>query len=63
MDTLGPKIFFVQVHQKNIYLNTNNKLSKRETTGTIPLTTAPKRIKFLGINLPEGEGRPVISKL
>lgn len=53
---------FVRVHQKNIHLNTNNKLSKRETKETFPLTTAPERIIFLGINLPK-EGRPAISKL
>ena len=30
---------------------TNNELSEREIKETIPFTTAPKRIKYLGINL------------
>ena len=34
-----------------MFLFTNNKLSERETKKTIPLTIAPKRIKYLGINL------------
>ena len=39
--------------QKSLaFLYTNNKKSKREIKETIPFTTATKRIKYLGINLP-----------
>ena len=34
-----------------MFLYTNNKLSEKEIKKTIPLTTASKRIKYLGINL------------
>ena len=34
-------------------LSTNNEKSERETKETIPFTTAMKRIKYLGINLPK----------
>ena len=32
---------------------TNNKRSEREIKETIPFTTASKRIKYLGMNLPK----------
>jgi len=35
------------------FLYTNNEKSEREIRETIPFTTAMKRIKFLGINLPK----------
>ena len=35
------------------FLHTNNERTKREIKETIPFTTATKRIKFLGINLPK----------
>ena len=35
------------------FLYTNNKRSEREIKETIPFTTATKRIKYLGINLPK----------
>ena len=35
------------------YLYTNNEKSQREIKETIPFTTASKRIKYLGINLPK----------
>ena len=35
-------------------LYTNNERSEREIKETIPFTTATKRIKYLGINLPKG---------
>ena len=39
--------------QKSIaFLNTNNERSEREIRETIPFTTASKRIKYIGINLP-----------
>ena len=40
--------------QKSLaFLYTNNKRSEREIKETRPLTTATKRIKYLGINLPK----------
>ena len=39
--------------QKSLaFLYTNNKRSEREIKETLPFTTATKRIKYLGINLP-----------
>ena len=35
------------------FLCTNNEWSEREIKETIPFTTATKRIKYLGINLPK----------
>ena len=35
------------------FLYTNNEKSKRKIKGSIPFTTATKRIKYLGINLPK----------
>ena len=35
------------------FLYTNNEKTERETKETIPFTTAMKRIKYLGINLPK----------
>ena len=35
------------------FLYTNNEKSKREIKESIPFTIATKRIKYLGINLPE----------
>ena len=34
------------------FLYTNNERSEREIKETIPFTTATKRVKYLGINLP-----------
>ena len=48
-----------QQHTKSIYRNTlhsytlTTKKSEREIKETIPFTIATKRIKYLGINLPE----------
>ena len=40
--------------QKSLaFLYTNNKKSEREIKESIPFTTATKRIKYLGINLPK----------
>ena len=40
--------------QKSLaFLYTNSKRSEREIKETIPFTTATKRIKYLGINLPK----------
>ena len=35
------------------FLYTNNEKAEREIKETIPFTTATKRIKYLGINLPK----------
>ena len=40
--------------QKSLaFLYTNDKKSEREVKETLPFTTATKRIKYLGINLPK----------
>ena len=40
--------------QKSLaFLYTNNENSEREIKESIPFTTATKRIKYLGINLPK----------
>ena len=40
--------------QKSLaFLYTNNEKTEREIKETIPFTTATKRIKYLGINLPK----------
>ena len=40
--------------QKSLaFLYTNNEKSEREIKGSTPFTTATKRIKYLGINLPK----------
>ena len=40
--------------QKSLaFLHTNNEKSEREMKETLPFTIAPKRIKYLGINLPK----------
>ena len=40
--------------QKSLaFLYTNNEKSEREVKESIPFTTATKRIKYLGINLPK----------
>ena len=39
--------------QKSLaFLHTNDKKPEREIKETLPFTTATKRIKYLGINLP-----------
>ena len=42
--------------QKSLaFLYTNNEISEREIKEALPFTTATKRIKYLGINLPKEE--------
>ena len=44
----------IKLTQKSlVFLYTNNDKTEREIKETIPLTTATKRIKYLGINLPK----------
>ena len=40
--------------QKSLaFLHTNNEKSEREIKESIPFTTATKRVRYLGINLPK----------
>ena len=43
----------INTQQSLAFLYTNNEKSEREIKESIPLTTAAKRIKYLGINLPK----------
>ena len=50
--------------QKSLaFLSTNNEKSEREIKETLPFTTATKRIKYQGINLPKEVKRLVLRKL
>ena len=50
--------------QKSLaFLYTNNEKTERRIKETIPLTIAVKRIKYLGINLPIKNKRPIYRKL
>ena len=50
--------------QKSLaFLYTNNEKTEGEIKETIPFTIAMKRIKYLGINLPQEEKRPIYRKL
>ena len=50
-----PKLWDKKINtQKSlVFLYTNNEKSEREMKESIPFTTAAKRIKYLGINLPK----------
>ena len=41
----------INIQKSVAFLYANNKLLGREINKTVPFTTAPKRIKYLGINL------------
>ena len=43
----------INVQKSLAFLYTNNERSERETKETLSFTTATKRIKYLGINLPK----------
>ena len=43
----------INIWKSLAFLFTNNKKSERELKKTISFTTATKRIKYLGINLPK----------
>ena len=43
----------INTHKLIALLHNNNEISEREIRETIPFTTESKRIKYLGINLPE----------
>ena len=50
--------------QKSLaFLHTNDEKSEREIKETLPYTTATKRIKYLGINLPKETKKPVCRNL
>ena len=43
----------INTHKSLAFLYTNNEKSEREIKESIPFTTATKRSKYLGINLPK----------
>ena len=43
----------INTQKSHAFLYNNNEKSEREIKETIPFTTATKRIKYLGINLPK----------
>ena len=43
----------INTQKSPAFLYTNNEKTEREIKETIPFTTATKRIKYLGINLPK----------
>ena len=43
----------INTQKSFVFLYTNNEKSEREMKESIPFTTATKRIKYLGINLPK----------
>ena len=43
----------INTHKSLAFLYTNNEKSEREIKESIPFTTATKRIKYLGVNLPK----------
>ena len=52
----------INIQESLAFLYTNNEKTEREVKETIPFTIATKRIKYLGINLPE-DRRPIYRKL
>ena len=46
-------VYKINVQKSLAFLYTNDEKSKREIKETLPFTTATKRIKYLGINLPK----------
>ena len=46
-------VYKVNTQKSLAFLYTNNEKSEREIKESIPFTTATKRIKYLGINLPK----------
>jgi len=43
----------INTHKLMAFLYTNNERAEREIREAIPFTTASKRIKYLGVNLPK----------
>ena len=46
-------VYKINTQKSLAFLYTNNEKSERENKESIPFTTATKRIKYLGINLPK----------
>jgi len=44
---------YINTQKSLVFLYTNNQNSKEEIKESIPFTTATRRIKYLGINLPK----------
>ena len=44
---------YINTQKSLAFLYTNNENSKEEIKESIPFTTATRRIKYLGINLPK----------
>ena len=53
----------INTQKSFVFPYTNNEKSEREIKESIPFTTATKRIKYLGINLPKGDKTAVYRKL
>ena len=45
----------INIQKSAVFPHTNHKLSERESKKPIPSTSAQKRIKYQGINLPKKE--------
>ena len=43
----------INTQKSHVFLYTNKEKTEREMKQTIPFTTAMKRIKYLGVNLPK----------
>ena len=46
-------VYKINAQKSLAFLHTNDKKSEREIKETLPFTTATKRIKYPGINLPK----------
>ena len=53
----------INTHKSLVFLYTKNEKAEREIKETIPFTTAMKRIKYLGINLPKETKKYIYRKL
>ena len=53
----------INAQESLAFLYTNDEKSEREIKETLPFTTATKRIKYLGINLPKRQKIYVCRKL
>ena len=51
----------INTQKSTVFLYTTNERSEREIQEAIPFTTASKRMKYLGINLPK-EAKDLYSK-
>ena len=53
MNLVRLQVYKINAQKSLAFLHTNNEKSEREIKQTLPFTTATKRIKYLGINLPK----------